>query len=66
MATIEPGLERPRSLAAAEGGDARDRWSELEAQADRPEVQREIRAAIRRGLIRVAPRADGGIRIIVS
>ena len=44
---------------------ARDpRWDALQAQADRPEVQEQIRREIRKGTIRVRPAAGGGIRIL--
>jgi len=40
------------------------RWQALQAQADRPEVQEQIRHEIRRGTIRVRPAVGGGIRIL--
>jgi hypothetical protein len=39
-------------------------WKELEAEADRPEIQQQIREAIRRGVIRVLPAGPGKIRIV--
>jgi hypothetical protein len=39
-------------------------WEELEAQADRPEIQEIIRQEIRRRTIRVAVNPGGGIRIL--
>jgi hypothetical protein len=39
-------------------------WHALEAKADLPEVQAVLCQAIRDGTIRVAPRPDGGIRIL--
>jgi hypothetical protein len=39
-------------------------WAELEANAHRPEVQRQIRDAIRQGTIRVAPVGGDRIKII--
>lgn len=46
----------PRSSAAS--------WRALEANADRPEIQAEIRRLIQRGMIRAVPAPGGGIRII--
>jgi hypothetical protein len=39
-------------------------WERLQDEADRPEVQEEIRRRIREGLIRIRPGPDGRIRII--
>jgi hypothetical protein len=39
-------------------------WVALQRRAHRPEVQEQIRAAIRAGLIRVVPSRERGIRII--
>jgi hypothetical protein len=39
-------------------------WSALQAKSHDPEVQALIAEAIARGLIRVVPAPDGGIRII--
>jgi hypothetical protein len=36
----------------------------LEAEADQPEIQDQIRHEIRKGTIRVLPAPDGSIRII--
>ena len=38
-------------------------WSDLESNAHRPEVQEQIRHAIKCGTIRVHPKSDGLIRI---
>jgi hypothetical protein len=40
------------------------KWRCLEANADRPEIQAEIRHEIRKGTIRIVPGPDGSIRII--
>jgi hypothetical protein len=39
-------------------------WRALAADADRPEVQAEIRRLIQRGVVRVVPAPGGVIRII--
>ena len=39
-------------------------WRDLEAEADRPEVQEFIRQEIQNGTIRVRPKSGGGIRIM--
>jgi hypothetical protein len=57
----ERGLERRPS-----GANASVSWQELEAQADRPEVQEVIRKGIRTRMIRVATRSGGGIRILAG
>jgi hypothetical protein len=70
-----PGSQRPEqwegdlSSARPPGGQPSEvrmvaSWHELEAQADRPEVQDLIREGIRTGTIRVAIRPGGGIRIL--
>lgn len=57
MAAALPG----RAAATKPVADERfTTWEELEAQADRPEVQELIRREIRRGTIRVAPKPGGG------
>jgi hypothetical protein len=48
------------------GAKASVSWQELEAQADRPEVQEVIRKGIRTRMIRVATRSGGGIRILAG
>ena len=45
-------------------GPAPADWADLQARSHRPEAQAAIRAAIRAGLIRVAPAAGGRVRIV--
>jgi hypothetical protein len=59
----DPEGERPMSRPSP--AEVTASWQELEAQADRPQVQEVIRHGIRHGLIRVTAKTGGGIRFLV-